>query len=254
MSGKGGSAVGRKPRLSTIWQPVLCSPVPAYLVLKVGIGFHAALLRCDPFLGNRAVFGGLVQNARNLLPAQIARVGRRARGAVERQCDCGRKQLLVPAQESDERLECVNKHSHDGQVNHQKQEDGHLGQPRQPQILHRPSLARRGRVAAVLALFVEGHAGGWDSGGQPPELLYAVCCMMMVVFEGECSRQVLAKRDPGNGLMVWLPQRRFLIAIKRKTTGRHGSSGDWSTATANSLPSPVATFVATALRGLEGQR
>lgn len=74
--------------------------------------------------------------------------------------------------------------------------------------------------------------------------------MMRVVFEGECSRQVLAKRDPGNGLMGWLPQRRFLIAIKRKTTGRHGSSGDWSTATANSLPSPVAT----ALRGLEGQR
>jgi hypothetical protein len=134
VSGTGGSAQSAENRAFAPFGSLSCPALPCpalsvltYLVLKVRIGFHAALLRLDPFLGNRAVLGGLVQNARNLLPAQIARVGRRARGAVERQCDCGRKQLLVSLQERDERLECVNKHSHDGQVNHQKQEDGHLG-------------------------------------------------------------------------------------------------------------------------------
>lgn len=51
---------------------------------------------------------------------------------------------------------------------------------------------------------------------------------------------VFAKRARGNVLMFWLP-RRFLISIKRKTTGMDGSSRGWSTATANSVPSPVAT-------------
>lgn len=137
---------------------------PTYLVLKVGIGFFAALLRFRPFGGDRAVGGGLVQDTRNLLSAQIARVVGRVGGVVERQRDCRREQLLVSAQQSNERLERVKKHSDDGQINHQQQEDGHLGQPRQPQILHRPSLARRGSVAAILALFVEGHAAVCYSG------------------------------------------------------------------------------------------
>lgn len=42
------------------------------------------------------------------------------------------------------------------------------------------------------------------------------CCMMEI--EDESSVKVLAKRALGNVLMFWLP-RRFLISIKRKTTG-----------------------------------
>lgn len=81
---------------------------------------------------------------------------RGAPGGVARDGDARVEELIVAAQQRDERLEGVDEQTDDGQVDEQQHQGGRPVEPRKAQILHGPSLARRGRVAlqALLTLLV----------------------------------------------------------------------------------------------------